>query len=135
MRILCAEDNATNRKVIQLMLEANGHALDFAVNGQEAVILFLENDYSLILMDMEMPIMTGLQATRKIRGLEQRQGRNRTPILFLTGNDDADHIQAGHEAGADGHLVKPFSPETLITAILEATRKAQNAPMPSTDVA
>ncbi len=135
MQILCAEDNATNRKVIQLMLEANGYALDFAVNGQEAVGLFVDRDYTLILMDMEMPVMSGLDATRKIRALEVRQGRPYTPILFLTGNDDQDHIQAGMTAGGDGHLVKPFTPQDLISAIFKVTRPHPRPAFPESGTA
>ncbi len=130
MQILCAEDNATNRKVIQLMLEANGYALDFAVNGQDAVGLFVDREYSLILMDMEMPVLSGLDATRKIRAIEAKQGRLYTPILFLTGNDDQDHIHAGIDAGADGHLVKPFTPQALISAILKVTRSHPRPALP-----
>lgn len=130
MQILCAEDNATNRKVIQLMLEANGYALDFAVNGQDAVGLFVDREYSLILMDMEMPVLSGLDATRKIRAIEAKQGRLYTPILFLTGNDDQDHIHAGIDAGADGHLVKPFTPQALISAILKVTRSHPRSALP-----
>jgi CheY-like chemotaxis protein len=66
---------------------------------------------------MQMPVMDGLTATTEIRAFETRQGWPRTPLLMLTANAMADHIEAGRKAGADGHLAKPVTTATLFAAI------------------
>jgi len=86
-------------------------------NGREAVDAFQKGGFDLVLMDMQMPVMDGLTATVEIRDFETHRGRARTPILMLTANAMADHVQAGREAGADGHLAKPVTTASLFAAI------------------
>ena len=117
MKLLCVEDNSTLRKMIDLMLASTGIDIDFAHNGQEAVEAYQANAYDAVLMDMEMPVMSGLRAAKEIRQIEDGFQLDYTPILFLTGNDDENHIDQGLEAGGDGHLTKPFTSEALIGAI------------------
>lgn len=117
MRLLCVEDNSTLRKMIDLMLATTGIDVDFAQNGQEAVEAYQVNEYDAVLMDMEMPVMSGLRAAKEIRQMEDGFHLDYTPILFLTGNEDEEHVGQGFEAGGDGHLSKPFTSEALIGAI------------------
>lgn len=117
MRLLCVEDNATQRKMIDLMLAATGIDVEFACDGREAVEAWQVNEYDAVLMDMEMPVMSGLKAVREIRQMEGGFHLGYTPILFLSGNQDADQIGQGYEAGGDGHLSKPFTSAALISAL------------------
>ena len=117
MRLLCVEDNSTLRKMIDLMLASTGIDVDFAQNGQEAVEAYQVNEYDAVLMDMEMPVMSGLRAAREIRQMEDGFHLDYTPILFLTGHENHGHLDQGFEAGGDGHLTKPFTSEALIGAI------------------
>jgi signal transduction histidine kinase/ActR/RegA family two-component response regulator len=128
-RVLLAEDHPTNRKVVELILNSVGVDLTCVENGQEAVEAALANSYDLILMDMQMPVMDGLTATRLIREREAAQGLEPMPILCLTANALPDHIEASKAAGADAHLTKPIAAAALIAAVREAVgrRKAPAA--------
>jgi CheY-like chemotaxis protein len=117
LRVLCVEDNATQRKMIDLMLATTGIDVDFAVDGQQAVEAYQVSEYDAVLMDMEMPVMSGLQAAREIRQMEDGFHLGYTPILFLSGNEGADQIDKGYQAGGDGHLCKPFTSTALINAL------------------
>jgi signal transduction histidine kinase/CheY-like chemotaxis protein len=119
-RILLAEDHPTNRKVVELILEAAGHEIVHAENGAEAVAAAEDQAFHLILMDMQMPVMDGLTAIRHIRARERAEQLPRTPILTLTANAMAEHARASREAGADGHVTKPISAQALIDAVAEA---------------
>jgi len=120
LRVLIADDHPTNRKVAELMLQQVG--LDFVSveDGAAAVEAFAANAFDLILMDMQMPVMDGLAATRAIRDAEAAQGLPRTPILMLTANALREHIAAGEAAGADGHVAKPITADCLFKAMDEA---------------
>ncbi len=115
--ILLADDHPANRKVIEVLLAPVGATLVMVENGQEAVEAFASDRFDLVLMDMQMPVMDGLTATAAIRALETEQGRARTPLLMLTANAMAEHVEAGRLAGADGHLAKPVTTASLFAAI------------------
>ena len=117
MRLLCVENNATLRKMIDLMLAATGIDVDFVSSGFEAVESYQVTEYDAILMDMDMPVMTGLKAAREIRQVEDGFHLAYTPILFLNGPLDEEQMIAGREAGGDAHLMKPFTSEALIGAL------------------
>lgn len=117
MKLLCVEDNATQRKMIDLMLAATGIDVEFACDGREAVEAWQANEYDVILMDMEMPVMSGLKAVREIRQMEGGFHLGYTPILFLSSNQSAEQIDLGYETGGDGHLGKPFTSACLIGAL------------------
>ena len=120
LRVLLAEDHPTNRRVIELILGAAGVDLTCVENGAEALAAWRGGGFDLILMDMQMPVMDGLTATRAIREEERGHGLPRTPILALTANAMAEHAKASAEAGVDGHLTKPISAEALLRAVSEA---------------
>jgi CheY-like chemotaxis protein len=113
-RILLAEDNAVNRRIAMLMLADLGARLETALNGREAVALVAKAPYDLILMDLQMPEMGGIEATRAIRRLEAATSRIRAPICALTAgvlNNERDQCQ---EAGMDDFLAKPIMKAQLL---------------------
>ena len=118
-RILVADDHPTNRKIVELML-AEVAEIFTAENGREAVDTFKVAQPDLILMDMQMPVMDGLDAVREIRRLEAAAGQSRIPIVMLTANARPEHVRASQEAGADLHLEKPITSATLLAAIQRA---------------
>lgn len=120
VRVLAAEDNAHNRLVLQLFLEQVGIEPVFAENGEVAVELWSQDRFDLILMDVQMPIMSGPEATQRIRALERMQKRARTPIIALTANAMTHHVQECLDAGMDAHVAKPIRPEVLFAAIHQA---------------
>jgi PAS domain S-box-containing protein len=120
LRVLLADDHPVNRQVVQLMLagaEAEVHTVE---NGREACDAFYATPFDVVLMDMQMPVMDGLSAVREIRAHEARSGGARTPIIMLTANAMAEHVEQSLAAGADQHLGKPLRAETLYAAIARA---------------
>ena len=120
MKFLCAEDNAINAEILQMLLEAKGASCTICSNGQEIVDAFASvkpGDYDMILMDVQMPVMDGLEATRRIRSGENPLGRI-IPILAMTANAFLEDMQKSREAGMDEHLSKPVD-----IAALEQTVK------------
>jgi CheY-like chemotaxis protein/anti-sigma regulatory factor (Ser/Thr protein kinase) len=120
LRVLLAEDHPTNRRVVELILGAAGVPLTCVENGAEALDAWAAGGFDLILMDMQMPVMDGLTATRAIREKELSQGLTRTPIYSLTANAMPEHARASAKAGADGHLTKPLSAEALLRTVARA---------------
>lgn len=121
LRILLAEDNAVNQMVAVGMLRSLGHAVHAVVNGQEA----LEADLAqidVILMDVQMPVMDGLEATRQIRALEQKTAGRRIPIVALTASAMHEQRQACFDADMDGVLTKPVTRASLQKGLSEAIR-------------
>ena len=109
MKFLCAEDNAINAEILEMLLEANGASCTICSNGQEIVDAFASvkpGEYDMILMDVQMPVMDGLEATRRIRSGENPLGRT-IPILAMTANAFLEDMQKSREAGMDEHLSKP----------------------------
>ena len=120
MKFLCAEDNAINAEILQMLLETKGASCTICPNGQEIVDAFASvkpGEYDMILMDVQMPVMDGLEATRRIRNGENPLGRV-IPILAMTANAFLEDMQKSKEAGMDAHLSKPVD-----IAALEQTVK------------
>ena len=124
LRVLLVEDNVTNQRVVQLILETLGAEIAVANNGQEALDLYHADGFDVILMDMQMPVMDGLTATRLIRTRERAAGWRRTPVAMLTANTLDEHRQTASNAGADHHIPKPITPESLIRGIEAALAAA-----------
>jgi CheY-like chemotaxis protein len=110
-----AEDNVINQKVATRMLERLGHIVTLAENGREALEAVRTHPFDLILMDIQMPEMDGLEATREIRAWES--GRARTPIIALTAHAMDSHRGECEAAGMDSFITKPIRFEHLRTAI------------------
>ena len=116
-RILVAEDNKTNSLIVRRMLEAEALTLDFAENGARAVELYQLHRPDLVLMDMSMPVMDGLEATREIRRIEAAQGLARCPVIALTANAFGEDRDACLAAGLDDFLTKPVTRAALTARI------------------
>lgn len=118
--ILLAEDVALNRKLVQLMLAPLGAEVDVVVDGRAAVEAVRQRDYALVLMDMEMPILNGLEATRDIRALGGAHAS--LPIVALTANVFPEQLAQCRDAGMDDCLSKPFGPDELTGIALKWAR-------------
>ena len=128
MKFLCAEDNAINAEILEMLLEANGASCTICSNGQEIVDAFASvkpGDYDMILMDVQMPVMDGLEATRRIRSGENPLGRI-IPILAMTANAFLEDMQKSREAGMDEHLSKPVD----IAALEQTVKRFRVTPPP-----
>lgn len=115
LSILVAEDNQFNRLLMQIMLGNNEISYDMADNGLQAVELAALKNYDLILMDIQMPEMDGIEATKKIRRLD----RKKTPIIAITANAVEEELKAYLKGGLTDYLTKPFDEKRLIKKILE----------------
>ena len=128
MKFLCAEDNAINAEILQMLLETRGASCTICPNGQELVDAFASvkpGDYDMILMDVQMPVMDGLEATRRIRNGENPLGRT-IPILAMTANAFLEDMQRSREAGMDEHLSKPVD----IAALEQTVKRFRVIPPP-----
>jgi CheY-like chemotaxis protein len=117
MCILLAEDHPTNRRMVEMILGATGARLTCVENGAQAVEAAAHDDFDLILMDMQMPVMDGLTAIAHIRRAERATGRPQTPIYTLTANAMPEHEQASFAAGANGHVTKPVTAAALLRTV------------------
>ncbi|WP_312166551.1 ATP-binding protein [Phenylobacterium sp.] len=120
VRVLLAEDHPTNRRVVELILGGLPVDLTCVENGQEAVEAADARPYDLILMDMQMPVMDGLTAVRRIRQAPPPPAGRRPRICMLTANALAEHREASRQAGADAFLVKPLDAAELIAQVMDA---------------
>ena len=121
-RILVAEDSPDNRLVIAAYLRGELHQVEFAEDGKEALEKFIANHYDVVLMDIQMPAMDGLDATRAIRRWEIEHGRVPTPIVALTAYALEEDVKRTLAAGCNLHMSKPLRKRALIDCIRDATR-------------
>ena len=123
LRILAAEDNPTNQLVLKTLLKIVDVDVVIVEDGAQAVEAWENETWDLVLMDIQMPVLDGLDAARAIRAREAELGRARTPIAAVTANSMAHQICSYFEAGMDAHLSKPIEAESLfalLTQMLEA---------------
>ena len=126
VRILLAEDNLLNQQIATEILEDEGLVIDVANNGQEAVDMVNKKAYAMVLMDMQMPIMDGLEATRTIR---KNFSNDDLPVLAMTANaSDADR-QKCLASGMDAHITKPIDPDLLFTEIAKWIKPNNTPPI------
>jgi signal transduction histidine kinase/ActR/RegA family two-component response regulator len=112
LRVLLAEDNIVNQKLAVRLLQQMGHVTTIAGNGQVALDLLMSAKFDLVLMDVQMPVMGGLEATRRVRQWEQEGGRSagaRLPIVAMTANAMIGDREACLDAGMDGYVAKPMT--------------------------
>jgi CheY-like chemotaxis protein len=120
LNVLLVEDNLVNRKLVLYILSKRGHQVVVASNGKEAVEAAEGQRFDLILMDVQMPVMGGLEATAILRERE-RAGSPRTPIIALTAHAMAGDREQFLSAGMDGYLAKPVDESTLLERIADQT--------------
>jgi signal transduction histidine kinase/ActR/RegA family two-component response regulator len=140
LRLLAAEDNPTNQQVLAAVMESLGIDIDIVADGRQAVDAWMVGGYDLVLMDIQMPVMDGIDAAREIRTVELAEKRKRTPIVALTANALTHQIDEYMAAGMDGHVAKPIEIAKLYEAIsaaltAAATGAAGRTPAPSSQVA
>lgn len=117
LQVLVAEDHPTNRKVVEVVLGPFGVELTMVEDGEAALAAFERQPFDAVLMDMQMPVLDGLSATRAIRAREAAQGGPRVLIIMLTANAMEEHVLAARSAGADLHIAKPLRPAQLLEAL------------------
>ena len=126
LRVLVAEDHPTNQKVVEIILQPFDVDLTMVEDGQAALDAFTPGGFDAILMDMQMPVMDGLTATRLIREREAAAGVPPVLLIMLTANAMEEHVTAAKAVGADLHLAKPVRPAQLLEA-LARTRMTRGA--------
>ncbi len=122
LRVLLAEDHPTNQRVVQLILASQGMVVMTVGDGAQALEAMRSGGFDLVLMDMQMPIMDGLTATRAIRDLEAASATGRVPIVMLSANAMDIHRDQALSAGADLHVPKPITAQSLLAAIEAVVR-------------
>lgn len=117
LRLLLAEDEAINQLAMRTLLEKAGHRVSIAQNGQEVLDLLREEDFDCVLMDVQMPVMSGIEATRRIRTSPELAARKNVPIIALTAHAMSGDRESFLQAGMDDYLSKPVSLDDLVKAI------------------
>lgn len=126
LRILVAEDHPTNRLVIQTLLEPLGADVTIVENGREAVDAWTAGQFDVVLMDIQMPVMDGVDATIEIRRRELETGRAQTPIIAVTANALSHQVAQYANVGMDACVTKPIAPKQLYDAVFtQAARGAE----------
>jgi signal transduction histidine kinase/AmiR/NasT family two-component response regulator len=125
--VLIVDDNAVNRRVMELILDSVGIGHASAEDGQEGVEAMKSGAYDAVLMDIQMPVMDGFEATRRIREWEVDTERPRAPILIVSANCLPQHVDDGRAAGADAHLNKPISAAELVGALQSQMQTVEKA--------
>jgi PAS domain S-box-containing protein len=125
MRVLLVDDHPTNQRVVEAMLRAFDCEIVTAADGAQGLEAFQSGAFDLVLMDMSMPVMDGVSATRAIRAFEHSNSARRTPLAMLTAYGSEQHKQEAQEAGADFHILKPVTPVSLLAGLEKAIRASK----------
>ena len=129
-RLLLVEDNDVNRMVVKMMLAGEGFDIAEAADGNAAIDALSVSQFDIVLMDVSMPVMDGLEATRQLRSVENRDGAQRTPVIGLTAHAMESDVKQCFDAGMDDYLAKPVRKDALLAAIrrrLDAARAGERA--------
>ena len=119
-KILLADDNPVNLDLAARLLTKRGHQVTTAEDGQKAVDLFLEQSFDVVLMDLELPNLSGIEATHQIRNHELETDKSQThrmPIIAMTAHDNDEERSACRKAGMDGFITKPIDIKTISQTI------------------
>ncbi len=116
-RALAIDDSVTMRNLVKMALEAEGFTVDTAENGQEALELARRNTYNIVISDINMPVMNGLEFLKEFRSFNRT-----TPVLMLTTETEATKKEQAKKLGATGWIVKPFKPEDLVKVVKRVVR-------------
>ena len=120
LRILVAEDNAVNRKIVEALLSPMEAAITFTENGAEAIDALQTQRFDIVLMDIQMPVMDGVEATRRLRSMDGPNAR--VPVIALTANVMEDQCRTYRAAGMNAEVPKPIDPQRLLAVIAELAR-------------
>ena len=124
MRLLLADDNPVNAKLARMLLERAGHKVDAVPDGLSAVKALEAHAYDLVLLDLQMPVMGGLEATARIRAMPD-PARAGTPIVAVTANAMRGDRELCLAAGIDGYLTKPISAASLLEEVGRRARRSE----------
>ncbi len=124
LKILVADDTAINLTLATKLLTKRGHQITAVENGLQAFETFKENNFDVVLMDIHMPVMDGLESTKKIQEFEISQpSRPRTPIIAMTANNEQSDHRQYMQSGMSGIITKPLNIKTVVTQIREIIAK------------
>jgi len=129
LRILLVEDNEKTRQVVRAFLKQTPYVIDTAEHGEIAVEKFKADQYDLVIMDIEMPVLDGYAATAKIRQWEAENRLKATPIIALTAHALVEHAHQSIAAGCNSHLAKPIKKEDLLAAIRQYAHAGNSTPL------
>ncbi len=124
--VLIVEDNDINREVARAILQAAGHRVELAENGEEAVAAVQAQEFDVVLMDIQMPVLDGVAATRQIRALAHPASG--VPIIAMTASSLPQQVGAYFGAGMNGHVGKPFKRDELVAAVVRWSRRLAAEP-------
>ncbi|GAA5415407.1 transcriptional regulatory protein SrrA [Paraliobacillus ryukyuensis] len=124
-KILVVEDEERIRKLLKMYLEREGYEMEEAEDGDQGLELALENDYTLIILDLMLPGKDGMEICKAVRA------KKSTPIIMLTAKGEEANRVEGFEVGADDYIVKPFSPREVVLRIKALLRRSSTAPLPT----
>jgi CheY-like chemotaxis protein len=128
--VLLAEDNDVNALLARVVLSRAGHEVHHVASGADAVSAVAGTAFDVVLMDVHMPALDGLEATRRIRAAEVLEGRARMPVVALTANAFDEDRDACFAAGMDDHLAKPIDPDALADVLSRLCSHPSGAPAP-----
>jgi CheY-like chemotaxis protein len=131
LRVLAAEDNVTNQQVLTAVLASVGCALEIVPDGAAAVAAWKTGRFDIILMDIHMPNMGGVEAATAIRALERNRGLPRTPIIALTADAMTHQVAEYLAAGMDDHLSKPIEIKRLIDTLQRVSQASEISAAPA----
>jgi signal transduction histidine kinase/CheY-like chemotaxis protein len=131
LRILFADDSPDNRALIKAYMKSTPHVVEFAENGKEAISKFMKNQYDLVFLDIQMPIVDGYTAAQEIRHWENYMRRRPTPVVALTASADMEAVRRTKEAGCNLHVSKPLKKATLLETIARCIPQTAVAARPS----
>jgi CheY-like chemotaxis protein len=130
LNILVAEDNEVNQYLIQRILNNLGHSVEIAKDGQCAIDLFNSGDFDIILMDVRMPLMDGIEATVAIRAMDKDSSKSNIPIIALTADASTHHVTEYRKVGMNDVCLKPIELALLLTSINKVLGEEIHTPMP-----
>lgn len=133
LRILVADDHEVNQAVVAAVLKKWGHAVASALDGQEALDKLAAETYDLVLMDLQMPVMDGLDATRRLRQREQAAGTGHIPVIAMTARAMDEDREQCLASGMDGYLSKPLNQPALFEMLAQFGGSAGDQPTPAPD--
>lgn len=121
LRILLVDDNDENRTVLKAFAKSTGWTFDEASDGEQALKLFINQKYDLVLLDMQMPVMDGLEALKKMRRFEQENSQEQTPIIAMSAYADPAEKEISLDAGSNEVLVKPIQKKPYLELLSQMT--------------